>query len=187
MASSFYTRLGDHGTTGILGPGRVPKFDVRIEALGTLDEANAALGLARSFCQSEGTADRILKIQRSMYTLMTEVAAPPETAERYRFIAPEDVHGLEELIDDLSQKVTLPGEFIVPGDSPAGAYLDLARTIIRRAERRTAELADKGGVTNPNLLPFLNRLSSLCFVLEIYEIGQTRPGGLTLANTDTSK
>lgn len=187
MASSFYTRVGDNGTTRTLGPDRVPKYDLRIEALGTLDEANAVLGLARSLSQSEGMAERILTLQRSMYVLMTEVAAAPETAERYRAIGPEEVRSLEETIAELSQTVSLPKEFLVPGDSPAGAYLDLARTVIRRAERRTAELAAKGGVANPNLLPFLNRLSSLCFVLEIVEISQTRPGGLTLANMESSK
>jgi cob(I)alamin adenosyltransferase len=167
--SSFYTRRGDDGTTGQLGEGRLPKYHPRVEALGTLDEASAALGLARSLCQAEETAPLLMEAQRDLYSLMAEVAAPPENAERFRRIDPTRVEWLEAQIERIDRLAPLPQEFILPGDSPAGAALSLARTVVRRGERRVAELAAKGEVTNPILLPYLNRLSSLCFALELLE------------------
>jgi cob(I)alamin adenosyltransferase len=179
--ASFFTRAGDQGLTGILGPGRVRKSDLRIETLGTLDEANAALGLSRSICQAEGTPELILKIQRDIYSLMSEVAATPENAGRFRKISEEDVLWLEKQIEEMSRVIKMPGEFIVPGDSLPAAYLDLARTIVRRAERRVVELASENGIENPQLMRYLNRLSSLCYVLELKEIQTLKKKTPTLA------
>ncbi len=165
---SFYTGKGDDGTTGLLGKGRVPKNDARIEAVGTLDESSAALGLARASARDDRCKPLLLHAQRDLYRLMAEVAASPENAGQFRF-EQERVEWLETQIDKLSNVVQMPGEFIVPGDSPAGAALSLARTVVRRAERRLVELFDNNETSNPALQQYLNRLSSLLFVLELVE------------------
>jgi cob(I)alamin adenosyltransferase len=165
---TFYTRKGDDGTTGILGEKRLPKYHLRIEALGTLDEANAALGLARASILDARSVPLLIETQRDLYRLMAEVAAAPENAGTFHF-EEDRVGWIEKETDQLSKTVEIPGEFILPGDSRGGAALSLARAIIRRAERRVAELFDAGEVTNPALQQYLNRLSSLLFVLELIE------------------
>lgn len=165
----FYTTKGDDGTTGLLGKGRVSKHHARIEAIGSLDEATAAMGLARAQCLDARAAPIILEAQRDLYKLMAEVAATPENEEKFRSIDAARVTWLEEQTDALSEIVQMPKEFILPGDSPASAALSLARTIVRRAERRVVELHDAGEVANLELQRYLNRLSSLCFVLELLE------------------
>lgn len=177
---SFYTRSGDDGTTGLLGEGRVYKHHPRIEALGTLDEASAALGLARASCLAQQTPSILRQAQRDLYKLMAEVAATPENAEKFQGIGAAQVDWLETQTDAVSQTVTLPREFILPGDTPSGAALSLARAVVRRAERRVSELFDLGELSNPELLRYLNRLSSLCFVLEILE-NQTAGQSTSLA------
>jgi len=167
--STLYTRKGDQGYTGVLGEGRLPKFDHRIEAIGQVDEATAALGLARSMVQLESSRQIILKLQRFLYRLMAEVAATADNAERFRAVTPEDVTWLEAETEILTNQVNLPKEFIVPGDTQAGAALDLARTVIRRAERHATELVHSGEVPNEEVIKFLNRLSSFIFVLELHE------------------
>jgi cob(I)alamin adenosyltransferase len=174
----FYTRRGDDGTTGLLGGGRVPKDNPRPETVGTIDEANAALGLARATCQATQSSEIILTIQRDLYSAMGEVAATQGNAERFRIINEKRVDWLEAQIEMLSQSIEPPKEFIVPGDTPAGAALDLARTIIRRAERRLVSLWRDEQIENRQLLRYFNRLSSLCFALELLETqiaGQDSP------------
>ena len=166
---SFYTSKGDDGTTNLLGEGRVAKYHSRIEAVGTLDESTAALGLARAQCLDPHSGPILLEAQRDLYKLMAEVAATPENAEKFHFIDEKRVAWLEEQTDELSKLVEMPKEFILPGDSLAGAALSLARAIIRRAERRIVELFDLNELSNPDLQRYLNRLSSLCFVLELVE------------------
>ena len=167
--SPFYTQTGDEGKTGLLGEGRVAKFDLRIEALGALDEANAALGLARASANAPRVAALILEIQHDLYKLMSEVGATPENAEKFRFIDSACVKWLETQTDAISDEVEMPKEFILPGESQSSAAMALARTIVRRAERRVVELQHTGGLSNPSLLAYLNRLSSLCFALELLE------------------
>jgi cob(I)alamin adenosyltransferase len=166
---SFYTSKGDDGTTNLLGEGRVTKYHARIEAVGTLDESTAALGLARAQCLDPHSGPILLEAQRDLYKLMAEVAATPENARTFHFIDSARVKWLEEQTDLLSTLVEMPKEFILPGDSLAGAALSLARAIVRRAERRVVELYDTEEVVNPDLQRYLNRLSSLCFVLELLE------------------
>ncbi len=166
---SFYTTKGDDGTTNLLGEGRVTKYHARIEAVGTLDESTAALGLARAQCRDPRSASILLETQRDLYKLMAEVAATPENADKFHFIDGSRVAWLEQQTDVLSEIVEMPREFILPGDSLAGAALSLARAVIRRAERRVVELHDEQEVLNPDLQRYLNRLSSLCFVLELLE------------------
>jgi cob(I)alamin adenosyltransferase len=167
--SPLFTRTGDDGTTGLLGEGRLPKYHPRMETLGALDEASAALGLARSLCQAPQTAPILVEIQRDLYKLMAEVAATPENAPRFRTLEPTRLQWLEEQAETISKLAPIPDEFILPGDTPGGAALSLARTVVRRAERRVAELLDRKDADNPLLLHYLNRLSSLCFALELLE------------------
>jgi len=180
---TYYTAKGDDGMTGLLGEGRVPKYHARMEAIGALDEASAALGLARAQCSAEGTAPILLEAQRDLYKLMAEVAATPENAEKFHFIDEARVKWVEARTDALSQIVRMPKEFILPGDTLGGAALSLARAIVRRAERRVVALFDGEEVVNPDLQRYLNRLSSLCFVLELLE-NQSAGIPTTLAKED---
>lgn len=177
----FFTGLGDDGNTGLLGEGRIPKYDLRIEALGAVDEASAALGIARSQTSRVETQTRILAIQRELYQLMAELAATPENAARFHYIDSKSVSRLEEEIIHLGEEVEISREFIVPGDSPSGAALDLARVIVRRAERRVAEVLAGGIVSNRDLLRYLNRLSSLLYLLELSENAAAGRANPTLA------
>lgn len=170
--SPFYTRTGDEGKTGLLGDERLDKFHPIIETLGAFDEASAALGLARSLSSLDGTRSLLVIVQRDLYALMAELAAAPENTSRFHTIDQERIQWLEGHVDAISARVRDPKEFILPGDTTAGAALALARTSVRRAERRLAELSARGLVDNPLLLPYLNRLSSLCFVLELEEYQQ---------------
>ncbi len=165
---SFYTGKGDDGTTGLLGKGRVPKNNARIEAIGTLDESSAALGLARAWVRDERCEPLLIQAQRDLYRLMAEVASTPENAATFHFEAGR-VEWLEQQIHALGKTVEMPGEFIVPGDSPGEAALSMARAVVRRAERRLVELFDAHETINPALQQYLNRLSSLLFVLELIE------------------
>ena len=165
---SFFTRRGDDGSTGLLGKDRVSKHDPRIETLGTIDEASAALGVARALARDQRCAPLLLEAQRDLYRLMAEVAAIPENAGQFHFDAGR-VQWLEKQIEILSQIVPMPGEFIIPGDTAGGAALSMARAVVRRAERRVVELSSRRQVTNPALQQYLNRLSSLLFVLELLE------------------
>lgn len=166
---NFYTRTGDDGTTGLLGEGRVPKTHPRIEALGALDESTATLGLARAQARDPRSGGILLEAQRDLYKLMAEAAATPETAGRFHFINASRVDWLEAQIESLTASITMPHEFIIPGDCPAGAALSMARAVIRRAERRVVDLLEARELSNPELVRYLNRLSSLCFVLELVE------------------
>jgi cob(I)alamin adenosyltransferase len=166
---NYYTRTGDDGSTGLLGKARLHKNHPRIEALGAMDEASAALGLSRALCQAPQTKPILTDIQRDLYALMAEIAATPENADRFHALGLPRVQWLESQVDSLSTLVPLPAEFILPGDSLSGASLAISRTIVRRAERRVVELFDAGEIQNPIILQYLNRLSSLCFALELLE------------------
>lgn len=169
MSGTFYTRAGDEGYTGLLGQGRYPKEDPRLEAVGAVDEANAALGLVRASARWQDANAVIVQIQRDLYGVMAELAATPENAQSFRSIGAERVAWLEQQVDGLTAQTEVPKEFIVPGDVLEGAFADLARTVVRRAERRVAELFHRQVIDNGELLRYLNRLSSFCFVLEILE------------------
>lgn len=166
---NFYTRTGDDGTTGLLGEGRVLKTHPRIEALGALDEASAALGLARAQVRDPRCEPILREAQRDLYKLMAEVASTPENADKFRGIDAERVQWIESQTDALSSTLEMPREFILPGDTPSGAALSMARAVIRRAERRVVDLIDTKENSNTELVRYLNRLSSLCFVLELAE------------------
>jgi cob(I)alamin adenosyltransferase len=163
------THKGDDGTTSVLGGERLPKYHPRIETLGSLDEASAALGLARALCVSQEAKSTLMHIQRDLYTIMAEVATDLNSKIPNSPIKSSRVEWLEKQMDALSAFESPISEFILPGDTIAGGALSLARTIIRRAERRLTELFATGEISNPNILKYINRLSTLCFSLELHE------------------
>lgn len=165
---TYFSGSGDDGTTSLLGDERVPKYDPRPEAYGTIDEASAALGWARSIALDEDSRRVTSRVQRDLYHLMSEVAATAENVEKFRFIDDERVAWLERQVERIGERVALPKEFVIGGDSQSAAAYDVARTVVRRAERRVAKLVIEGELENQNLLRYLNRLSSLCFVLSLW-------------------
>ena len=181
MSNQFYTSRGDDGFTGLLGEGRVEKSSARIDALGDVDEAGSALGLSRALARSPQVPAILLQVQRDLYGLMAELAATPENAPKFRVIDAGRVAWLEAQVEALSAQVEIPREFIVPGDTVEGAFVDLARTVVRRAERRVAALFHEGGFENQEILRYLNRLSSLCFLIELAENQASGQGKISLA------
>ena len=172
----IYTRKGDDGTTGLLfGGDRVSKGDARTEAYGTTDEAIAALGLARAALgnatdRTEARlAELILRLQRELFVVGAELATHPDRRARLSDgvskVTEAMVSALEREIDELEELVEQPKEFVLPGESSTGAALDLARTTVRRAERRAVALADDGGLPDSVVVPYLNRLADLLFVM----------------------
>lgn len=159
------TRTGDSGATSLFGPGRVRKTDPRIEALGDLDEAQSALGLARAALRGRDRA-LVLDLQRGLYRVMAEVATPPQGLARLpERIGADAVAELDALIETLRARAGVEGRFVVPGEDPRSAALDLARTVVRRAERSVVRLADGRLVDGARLVPWLNRLSDAVFLL----------------------
>ena len=167
-----YTRTGDDGTTGLFGAGRVSKSHPRIEAYGTVDEANAALGMARAaiaFGGAEGprsgAADELLaRLQNELFVLGGDLATPAETKYPVPRVEATHVAALEADIDRLTADVPPLKHFVLPGGTPAAAAVHLARTVARRAERLTVDLAALEGVSE-DALHYLNRLSDLLFTL----------------------
>jgi cob(I)alamin adenosyltransferase len=163
------TGTGDSGYTGLLGAQRVPKYDPRPDTFGTVDEATSALGLARATTQDQRVKDIIYQIQQELYLLMGELATPPENYEKMGLrMTGEHVQRLEQVEEALKSEVEIPNKFIIPGDTLDGAALDLARTIIRRAERMVVKLLHDKVIQNGEVVRYLNRLSDLIFVLARY-------------------
>lgn len=180
--SVFYTGSGDDGHTSLLGPERVPKHDTRPAAYGTVDEAQAALGLARASDCTPDTGEILLAVQRDLHSVMAELAAAGDTDSPFvDTITAMHVDRLETWIAGAETQVGMPREFVIPGDSQAGAALHLARTVVRRAERLAVQLVHEGLLANKQLLRYLNRLSSLLFALAILEDQAISNRGLTLA------
>ena len=165
METKWYTGTGDDGYTGVLGRERVPKYANRPEAYGTVDEASAALGLARAQARDKRVRAALLTIQRDLYSMMADLATVLETATRPPWLSASRLPWLEETTDRLGAEIEMPRAFIVPGDSVGGAMLDVARTVIRRAERLVARLTHDCELRDDVPLRYLNRLSSLLFVL----------------------
>ncbi len=165
-----FSKKGDDGSTSLMGGQRVPKSGPRTEAYGTLDEASSALGLAKASARRPRTREILLGIQRDLVLLGAELATVPEDKSRYDYrITRDHVERLEGLIDELQREVALRNEFIFPGETVSGAAIDLGRTIVRRAERKTVDLVHQKIVGNLEILGFLNRLADLLFVLARYE------------------
>lgn len=156
------TGRGDDGTTTLLGSGRMSKSDPRVIVLGDVDEASSFLGLARAEAEAKAegdTAALLLEMQRLLYRVMGDVAMPKET----HFVGEEDLKLVESALEDWRGRTEIPKEFVVPGESRLGAHLDVARTVVRRAERSlvAAGYADE----HPHALRVVNRLSDLLFIV----------------------
>src|SRR2546423_2073956 len=163
------TGTGDTGYTGLLGSERVAKYDPRPDTFGTVDEATSALGLARAMTQDAKVKKIIFDIQNDLYYLMAELAATPENYEQMGFrMTAEHGQRVEQVEEALKQEVEIPNKFIIPGDTPDGAALDLARSIIRRAERMAVKLLHDGVIENGEVVRYLNRLSDLVFIIARY-------------------
>lgn len=159
------TRTGDRGDTSLFGKGRVRKTDARVEALGDLDEAQAVLGVARAAAPAT-VARTLIDLQRGLYLAMAEVATPrPDLTRLPQRLDGAAVSDLERRTAALKEKVPIEGRFVIPGEDRLAATLDHARTVVRRAERRVVECVDQGYVSAEHLVPWLNRLSDLLFVL----------------------
>ncbi len=175
----IYTKTGDDGTTGLLFGGRVSKADLVPEACGSIDEAVAALGLARAQASDPGLSAELLGLQRELFVVGADLATNPDERERLERgvskVTPEMAERLEARIDELVLAHPLPNAFIVPGANPAAACLDLARGVVRRAERRVVELRDTGAAVNEDVSRYLNRLSDLLFVLARVAAGEAEP------------
>ena len=171
----IYTKKGDDGTTTLWYGGRVPKTNPRTEAYGSIDEANSALGVARALCKGDSQADlhaTILSLQQDLFVAGAELATSPEAADRLQDgvsrITEGMVEALEVDIDRYMNQVDLPPHFVIPGGTELSAALDVARTAIRRAERRLVELRDSEGLASDAVLRFVNRASDLAFALARY-------------------
>jgi cob(I)alamin adenosyltransferase len=182
----IYTRKGDTGTTGLLfGGDRVSKADIRTDAYGSTDEAVSALGLARASIgaatdRTEARlAELILRLQRELFVVGAELATGVDRRDRLTDgvsrVTAEMTAALERQIDELEELVEQPKEFVLPGETMTGAALDLARTTVRRAERRAVALAATGGLPDSEVLAYLNRLADLLFVMARAADGGFRP------------
>ena len=164
-AVKIYTRLGDDGSTGLLGPGRVPKHAPRVEAYGAVDELNAALGATRALDAAKWLDAELAAIQSRLFSLGAELATlEGEALAKLERVSDDDVKALEALIDARERDLPTLRRFILPGGTALGAELHRARTVCRRAERRVVALAQHESV-EPRLVRYLNRLGDLLFVL----------------------
>ena len=165
--SKYYSARGDDGQTDQLGKSRISKAHTRIQAVGALDEASAALGLARAEAGAGEINELVQALQLDLYRVMTLVALEQPHPEKFPDLEPDRVSWLEEQIDHYGKHLEKPTGFILPGANRLSAAFGLARTIVRRAERQAVALHESGLLHSKTTLPYLNRLSSLCFTLEL--------------------
>lgn len=175
----IYTKTGDDGSTGLLYGGRVPKSDMITDAYGTTDEAVAVLGLARALADDETMQGDLLTLQRELFVVGADLAANPKQRKKLKgevsLVTERMTKRLERRIDDLVAERPLPEAFIVPGANPASAAIDVARSVVRRAERAVVALEQAQRDINPEIRRYLNRLSDLLFVLARWQAGESEP------------
>ena len=160
------TRTGDGGETSLFGKGRVRKTDPRVVALGDLDEAQSAIGVARSLAPRSSLGRELLELQRALYLAMSEVATPRDDLARLpaRLDAGATLR-LDRVLESVRRSVRIAGSFVVPGETRIAAAVDYARTVVRRAERSVVACVDAGLIAAEPILPWLNRASDALFVL----------------------
>jgi cob(I)alamin adenosyltransferase len=178
VTARLWTGKGDDGTTGLLFGGRTPKSSPAIEAVGAVDEAQAAIGVARAEAAPGSELDALLTaVARDLWVLMAELATAPRNRPKLvpgeTLVTGAMVEGLEALIADVGSRFALPSEFVVPGQDRTSALLDVARTVVRRAERAAGP--GLAGVDGSQALPYLNRLSSLLWTLARWAEGEPLP------------
>ena len=168
-----YTKFGDLGETSLLYGGRISKNDLHTEAYGITDEAVSAMGLARATTDDPRVKEVLRDLQRELFTIAAELATEPDKYElfqqHFQPVTQEMVTNLETIIDGLEEDVEMPKVFILPGGSPSSAAIDLARCIIRTAERRVVALREAGKLTNDLIITYLNRIGDLLFVVARYQ------------------
>lgn len=163
---SIATKHGDKGDTGLIGGARVSKADVRVEAYGTVDELGAAMGFARSICADAEVRELTKSIQRELFTVAGAIASPAGGAESATtYVTPEMVETLTTHVTQIESTEGILSDWSLPGDHAAAAAYDVARTICRRAERCVVRLSETGAVVNPHVVPYLNRLSDLLWLM----------------------
>ena len=175
-----YTRTGDDGTTGLFHGGRVAKDAPGPETYGDVDESVSALGLARAEAEPGGELDvLIVRLQRELFVVGAELATAPDRRDRLsqaQRVSAEMVTALEPIIDDITARYDPPTEFVLPGEGRVAAALDLARTIVRRAERRAVSATGAGWLeADSQVVPYLNRLADLVYTLARWQEGVFRP------------
>ena len=171
----LYTRRGDFGETDLLGE-RVSKDDPRIDLMGDLDETTSSLGFARSLIGPGRLADIVIEVQRDLYRVMADLAFVSETHPPGFETTSEWVTNIEAITDTLTAEIDLPRAFVLPGETQPSAALDVARSVVRRAERHAVYLYRAEVITNEHIVSYLNRLSSLLFILARHveaDLGQT--------------
>ena len=162
---SISTKRGDGGQTGLAGGIRVSKSSLRVEAYGVIDELIATLGFARSVCEDEDIRSRTKLIQRELFQIGSSLATPPESRKAQVPIQPSMVEELTNQVHAIEALKGVASDWTLAGEHTAGAAYDIARTICRRAERAAVRLSESGEVFDPNVLPYLNRLSDFLWLV----------------------
>lgn len=160
----IYTKTGDNGETGLIDGKRLSKDSLRIQAYGEIDELNAVLGLCRCSNKNQKLEKILHELQVELFDLGAGLATPLNKKLKISRITAEQIQNLEQWIDDIEEKLTPLKNFILPGGTPTASHLHLARTVCRHAERSIVALSKKEKI-NPNIIPFVNRLSDLLFVM----------------------
>jgi len=180
MAPKIYTRKGDDGRTGLLYGGRVGKDSAGPDAYGAVDEAVSVLGLARAEAERGSELDElIVRLQRELFVVGAELATAPGNRGKLEpgvsRVTAEMVSALEPVIDDVTARYEAPTEFVLPGENRVAAALDVARAVVRRAERNAVTAARDGWLPDSQVLPYLNRLADLVYTLARWQEGTFRP------------
>ena len=161
---SISTKTGDTGQTGLAGGIRVSKADLRVESYGSVDELNTVLGFARSICRNQEIAAWTETIQRTLFRLGSALSAPPEKSKQPPALSTEDVEMLTGLVHKIEATEGILSDWSLPGAHTESAAYEVARTVCRRAERHVVRFVENGGVVQPEVLAYLNRLSDLLWI-----------------------
>jgi cob(I)alamin adenosyltransferase len=161
---SIATKRGDGGQTGLAGGIRVSKADLRVESYGSVDELNTVLGFARSICQNKEIAGWTETIQRTLFRVGSALATPPESKKQPPIVSTEDIDMLTDLVHKIEATEGILSDWSLPGAHTESAAYEVARTVCRRAERAAVRFTENGGVVQPTVLPYLNRLSDVIWL-----------------------
>jgi cob(I)alamin adenosyltransferase len=163
--ASVTTKRGDGGETSLAGGIRVSKAHLRVETYGTIDELNSVMGFARSICEDAEVHDLVKSIQRELFAVGSSLATPPESKKSPPDVTPEMVEALTEHVHRIENIEGMLFDWSIAGEHTVSAAFDMARTVCRRAERHLVKFIESGEEINPNILPYLNRLSDLLWLL----------------------
>ena len=161
---SISTKRGDGGQTGLAGGIRVSKADLRVESYGSIDELNTVLGFARSICQNKEIAAWTEEIQRTLFRVGSALATPPESKKQPPVLTTEDIDRLTNLVHQIEATEGILSDWSLPGAYTESAAYEVARAVCRRAERAAVRFVESGGVVQPAVLPYLNRLSDVIWL-----------------------